>query len=138
MAPGFFEGLPPSTSSGWRLLRKAEFRALLVTGLGVLATSGTLVGRSRYAAAAIVAPCVGLLVLMVALMALYLEKWSDRFARLVLLCGAISLVGLGILLTGIASPTRILVGCYAPALLFILGALDLAISRRAAQRSPVP
>jgi hypothetical protein len=102
---------------------------VLAAAIGTLGTLAALLGRTQIDLLAFGAPAVALAVLMIGLMALYLEKWSDRFVRLVLILGALALVALGILSMGRANLDRIILGCFTPAVLFTAAAIDLVLSR---------
>jgi hypothetical protein len=131
--PGLLEGVSPATRQSGARLQKAEWRAAAVAALGVVGTLASIPGSNRVDLLALSVPTVGLVVTMVGLIALYLEKWSDRFVRLVFAVGALALICLGFLMLGHENPIRITVGCFAPALLFAIAGVDLALSRRGQQ-----
>jgi hypothetical protein len=128
---GLLEGTAPVTSRSRYRLQQAEWRTFIVAAIGSVGTLAALLGPIRLDPLSLGPPAVGLTVVMTGMMALYLEKWPDRLVRLVLFLGALALVTLGLVSIGHVSPHRLIIGCFAPALLFGAAGVDLVLSRRA-------
>ena len=108
---------------------------MLLAGAALSLTLATVVGDPGPDAFFEIAPgLLGFALVANALIGMGMERYRSGFARTLLTASALGFAGIGFAYAGLGEAWRIVVGCFAPSLLCIAGAVLLGEERRLERR----
>jgi hypothetical protein len=117
------EGEAPRSGKERSELRVADRRATLLAGLALCLTLGAIVGLPGPDAWFMgLAPAIGIVSCVEALLGVYMERFRGGWARLFLSLGAVALAAAGIAWLHSASAVRVIIAYFAPAALLFAAA----------------